>query len=57
LFLRAGQADSEASGVILLLVDHDGKPAVLPLVVLNLDLEFLGLLCELLGEGLEFEEL
>ena len=57
LLLSTRQADRETSGVVLLLVDENCKPAVLPLVVLNLDFKVLGLLCELFGKRLEFEEL
>ncbi len=57
MFLRARQTNSEASGVVLLLIDENRKPAILSLVVFDLDLEILGLLCKLLGKGLEFEEL
>lgn len=57
LLLRSGQAQSETGGVVLLLVDEAAKATVLPLVVFDLDLELGGLLGELLGEGLELEEL
>lgn len=57
LLLCAGEADREASIVILLLVNKTTEAAVLALVVLDLDLEILRLLGEGLGEGLEFEEL
>jgi hypothetical protein len=57
LFLSSRQANSETCGIILLLVNETGKASVLPLVILNLDLEILGLLGELFGESLEFEEL
>jgi len=57
LLLRTGKTDRHASIVVLLLVEQASKTAVLPLVVLDLDLEVLGLLGELLGKGLEFEEL
>src|SRR5690625_1720207 len=57
LLLGAGEADGEAGVVVLLLVDETRETTVLPLVVLNLDLEVLRLLGELLGKGLELEEL
>ena len=57
LLLGAGQADGQAREVVLLLVDEAGQAAVLALVGLDLDLELGGLLGELLGEGLELEEL
>jgi hypothetical protein len=57
LLLSSRQANSETCGVILLLVDETSKTPVLSLVVLNLDLEILGLFRELFGESLEFEEL
>ncbi|KAH6610285.1 hypothetical protein Trco_000305 [Trichoderma cornu-damae] len=57
LLLRAGEAGRQAAVVLLLLVDEGGEAAVLALVALDLDLEVLGLLGELLGKGLELEEL
>ena len=57
LLLGAGQADGQAGEVVLLLVDEAGQAPVLALVGLDLDLELGGLLGELLGEGLELEEL
>jgi hypothetical protein len=57
LFLGPGQTMSKTSRIVLLLVDKRGEPAVLPLVVLDLDLELVGFLGELLGKRLEFEEL
>ncbi len=57
LLLGARQADRETSIVILLLIDKTSQTAVLPLVILDLNLEILGLFGELLGERLELEEL
>lgn len=57
LLLRTGKTDRHASIVVLLLVEEPGQTTVLSLVVLDLDLEVLGLLGELLSKGLEFEEL
>ncbi len=57
LLLGAREAGSQASCIILLLIDETSETSVLTLVILNLDLEILGLLCELLRERLEFEEL
>ena len=57
LLLCARQANSEARGVVLLLLDECRKTASFTLVVLDLGLEVGGLLRELLSEGLEFEEL
>ena len=57
LLFGAGEADSEAGGVVLLLFDEGGQTAVLALVVFDLDFEVLSLLGELFGECLEFEEL
>lgn len=57
LLLSAGKTDRHARSIVLLLIKHTSKAAVLTLVVLDLDLEVLGLLGKLLGEGLELEEL
>ncbi len=57
LLLCAIKADSEASRVVLLLLDKRSETAVLAFVGLNLDLELLGLFGKLLCESLEFEEL
>ena len=57
LLLSSRKTSSEASGVILLLVNKTGKTSVLALVILNLDLKILSLFGELLCESLEFEEL
>lgn len=57
LLLSSSEAGGKASGIVLLLVDETSEASVLTLVVLNLDLEFLSLLSELFGKGLEFEEL
>lgn len=57
LLLRASKTESEAIGIILLLVNETGKTTILAFVVLNLDLEILRLLGELLSKGLEFEKL
>ena len=57
LLLRAGQADREPRGVVLLLVEETRQAAVLALVPFDLDLEVLRLLGQGVGEGLEFEEL
>lgn len=57
MLLGARKAGGQASCIILLLVDETSKTSVLTLVILNLDLEILSLLCELLRERLEFEEL
>jgi hypothetical protein len=57
LLLRAGQAEGETSSIVLLLVDETRKTAILPLMTFDLDLEFGGLLGELFGKRLEFEEL
>jgi hypothetical protein len=57
LFLGPGQAGSKTSGIVFLLVDKSGESAVLPLVVLDLDFEFVSFFRELLGKRLEFEEL
>lgn len=57
LLLCTGQAKSETREVVLLLINKTGEAAVLPLVALDLDLELRSLLRELLGKGLEFEEL
>jgi hypothetical protein len=57
LLLSSRQANSETCSIVLLLVNETSKTPVLSLVVLNLDLEILGLLRELFGESLEFEEL
>src|SRR5215469_11673952 len=57
LLLGTRQPDSETSGVILLLVDEIRKTTILPLVVLNLNLEVLCLLGELLSKRLKLEEL
>lgn len=57
LLLCAIEADSEASRVVLLLLDKRSKTAVLAFVGFNLDLELLGLFGKLLCESLELEEL
>jgi hypothetical protein len=57
LLLGTRQADGKSCGIILLLVNKAGKAAVLAFVVLDLDLEILGLLGELLSESLKLEEL
>ena len=57
LFLGSRETESEASGIVLLLVDKRGESAVLALVILDLDFEFGRFLRELFGECLEFEEL
>jgi hypothetical protein len=57
LLLRSREAGGKASGIILLLVNETSETPVLTLVVLNLDLEILGLFGELLRKSLEFEEL
>lgn len=57
LLLRAGQADREPRGVVLLLVEETRQAAVLALVPFDLDLEILRLLGERVGKRLEFEEL
>ena len=57
LLLCAIEANSEASRVVLLLLDKRSEAAVLAFVGLNLDLELLGLFGKLLCESLEFEEL
>jgi hypothetical protein len=57
LLLRTRKTDRKTSGVILLLLNERGETTSFTLVVLNLDLEILGLLGKLFGEGLEFEEL
>ena len=57
LLLGARKAGSEASCIILLLVDETSKTSVLTLVILDLDLEILSLFGELLCKCLEFEEL
>jgi len=57
LLLGAGKTLVKAGGIILLLINETGETSVLTLVVLNLDLEILGLLGELLSESLEFEKL
>jgi hypothetical protein len=57
LLLGTGKTDGQASIVVLLLVDKATQTAVLALVVLNLDLEILGLLGECLSKCLELEEL
>ncbi len=57
LLLSAREAGCKASCVIFLLVDEASKTSVLALMVLNFDLEILGLFCELLSKCLEFEEL
>ena len=57
LLLCTVEADSEASRVVLLLLDKRSETAILAFVGLNLDLELLGLLGKLLCESLELEEL
>jgi hypothetical protein len=57
LFLSTRKADSETSSIILLLVNERSEAAIFAFMVLNLNFKILGLLCELFGEGLEFEEL
>ena len=57
MLLGAREASSKTSRIILLLVNETSKASVLALVVLDLDLEILGLLGELFGERLELEEL
>ena len=57
LLLSAREASGETSSIVLLLVDETSETSVLTLVVLNLDLEILGLFGELLGKRLEFEKL
>ena len=57
LLLSSRKTSGQASGIILLLVNETSKASVLALVVLDLDLEILGLLGELFGERLELEEL
>lgn len=57
LLFGSRKAGGETISVILLLVDETRETSVLTLVVLNLDLEILGLFGELLSESLEFEEL
>lgn len=57
LLLSARQTESEASHIVLLLVNKTSETTVLTLVVLNLDLEFGSLLGELLSKCLELEEL
>ena len=57
LLLCAIEAHSEASRVILLLLDKRSETAILAFVGLDLDLELLGLFSKLLCESLELEEL
>ena len=57
LLLSTRQADRESGRVILLLVNERSKATIFAFVVLNFDLKILGLLCELFGKCLEFEEL
>ena len=57
LLLSSRKAGGKACGIILLLVNETSEASVLPLVVLNLDLELLSLLGKLFGESLEFEKL
>lgn len=57
LLLRSAEANGKAGVVILLLVEKTGQTSVLTLVRLDLALKILRLLGELLGKGLEFEEL
>ena len=57
LFLSTRKANSETGSIILLLINERSEAAIFAFVVLNLNFEILGLLCELFGEGLEFEEL
>lgn len=57
LLFSTREASSEASSIVLLLINETSKTPVLALVVLNLNLKILRLLCKLLSERLEFEEL
>jgi hypothetical protein len=57
LFLSSGETCSEASCVILLLINETSETSVFTLVILNLNLEILCLFGKLLSESLEFEEL
>lgn len=57
LLLGSSEADSETSGIVLLLFDETCKATSFALVVLNFDLEVCSLLGELFGKGLEFKEL
>jgi hypothetical protein len=57
LLLGAGEADAEAGGVVLLLLDERRVAAILPLMGFELELEFLRLLGELLGKRLELVKL
>lgn len=57
LLLGAGEADGEAGAVVLVLLDEGGEAAGFALVGLDLGFEVGGLLGELFGKGLEFEEL
>jgi hypothetical protein len=57
LLLSAREAGSEASSIVLLLVNETSETSVLTLVVLNLNLKILSLFGKLLSERLEFEEL
>lgn len=57
LLLCAIEANSEASRVVLLLLDKRSETTILAFVGLNLDLEFLGLFGKLFCERLKLEEL
>src|SRR4051794_40229615 len=57
LLLGTGKAHSKPSRIVLLLVNESCKTAVLTLVILNLNLEFLSLFRKLLRKCLEFKEL
>src|SRR5271163_43678 len=57
LFLSTRKANSETGSIILLLINERSEAAIFAFVVLNFNLKILGLLCELFGKGLEFEEL
>jgi hypothetical protein len=57
LLLGPRETDGETRGVVLLLFDESRKTTSLALVILDLDLQLRGLLGELFGKGLEFEEL
>src|SRR2546423_6119726 len=57
LLLGSRETHGEAGSVVLLLIDEGCKAAILALVGLDLGLEVLSLLGELLGKGLELEEL
>jgi hypothetical protein len=57
LFLSSRETSRKTSSVILLLIDETCEASILTLVVLDLDLEILGLFGELFSESLEFEEL